>query len=173
MKKLLNIFGCVASSRWYWLGLVLLVPAMEGLALVYQYAWDYGPCVHCIHVRVWLLGMLAVGLLGLGLYRWLWANALLHALNAGLMYGMLQTSLQLLGTERGTIYGSCEMDAGLPAWFALDKWFPTVFEVWEPCGYTPELLFGVTMAEALVVFSAGLMGLSLALLVLTLVRARH
>jgi disulfide bond formation protein DsbB len=25
--------------------------------------------------------------------------------------------------------------------------------VWEACGYTPELLFGVTMAEALLVLS--------------------
>ncbi len=45
------------------------------------------------------------------------------------------------------------MDSSLPNWFALDKWWPTVFEVMEPCGYTPELLFGITMAEALVVFS--------------------
>jgi disulfide bond formation protein DsbB len=173
MQRLLDIVKCIAASPWYWLGLVGLALAMEGLALVYQYAWDYGPCVHCIHVRIWLLGMLAVGLLGLGLRRWGWGNALLHAVNGGLMYGMLQTSLQLLGTERGTIFGSCAMDAGLPDWFALDKWFPTVFGIWEACGYTPELLFGITMAEALVVFSAGMVGLSVLLLIATLAGLRR
>jgi disulfide bond formation protein DsbB len=29
-----------------------------------------------------------------------------------------------------------------------------LFKVWEACGYTPELLFGITMAEGLVVISA-------------------
>jgi len=157
-----------ASSLWYWLGL-----SMEALALVYQYVWDYGPCVHCIHVRIWLLGMMVVGLLALGLRRWVWSNAMLHAINAGLMYGMLQTSQQLLGTERGTIFGSCAFDAGLPSWFALDKWFPAIFEVKESCGYTPELLFGITMAEALVVISWALLLLSLAMMVLTLLGKRR
>jgi disulfide bond formation protein DsbB len=162
-----------AASAWYWLGLVVVGLSMEALALVYQYVWDYGPCVHCIHVRIWLLGMMVVGLLALWLRRWAWPNTLLHALNAGLMYGLLQTSLQLLGTERGTIFGSCQMDAGLPTWFALDKWFPTVFSVWEACGYTPELLFGVTMAEALVGFAWGMLLLSAGLMVVTLAGMRR
>ncbi|MFC6670264.1 hypothetical protein [Marinobacterium aestuariivivens] len=42
------------------------------------------------------------------------------------------------------------MDSGLPAWFAPDQWWPWMFEIWEPCGYTPEMPFGITMAEALV-----------------------
>jgi len=33
------------------------------------------------------------------------------------------------------------MESGLSGWFALDEWMPLVFKVWEPCGYTPELLF--------------------------------
>ncbi len=162
-----------ASSIWFWLGIIVLGLAMEGLALVYQYVWDYGPCVHCIHVRIWLLGMITVGLLALGLRRWGWSNALLHGANAGLMYGLLQTSEQLLGTERGTIFGSCAMSAGLPSWFALDEWFPSVFGVWEACGYTPELLFGVTMAEALVVFSWALMIVSALMAILSLAGVRR
>lgn len=173
MKRLFNTLGCIAASPWYWLGIVAIALAMEGVALVYQYAWDYGPCVHCIHVRIWLSGMLLVGLLALWLRRLPWANALMHLLTAGLMGGMLYTSLQLLWTERGTIIGSCQMNAGLPDWFALDQWFPTVFGVWEACGYTPELLFGITMAEALVVFSAGMVAVSLVLLVAGIVRARR
>ena len=70
-----------------------------------------------------------------------------------LMIGLLERSYQLLGVERGFIMGDCSMNSGLPAWFALDKWLPSVFKVWEPCGYTPEILFGVTMAEALMFIS--------------------
>ncbi len=163
----------VAGSVWIWLGFLVLGLSMEALALIYQYAWDYGPCVHCIHVRIWLLGMMVVGLSALLLRRRALPNALLYGVNAGLMFGLLQTSLQLLGTERGTIFGSCAMDAGLPAWFALDQWFPTVFGVWEACGYTPELLFGITMAEALVVFSSGMILLSAVLMVGALVGIRR
>lgn len=170
---MLNRLIRFSGSSWYWLGIILFALAMEGVALVYQYAWDYYPCVHCIHVRLWLLGMIAVGLPALWLRKNGWLNALLHAVNGGLMYGMLQTSLQLLGTERGTIFGSCAMDAGLPSWFALDQWFPAVFGVKEACSYTPELLFGVTMAEALVVVSAGLMAISLLMMVLSLVGLRR
>lgn len=158
-----------AASPWYWLGLAIVGLSMEALALVYQYKWNYGPCVHCIHVRIWLLGMIVVGFQGLFFRFWRVTNALLHAINAGLMYGMLLTSQQLLGTERGTIFGSCNFDAGLPSWFALDKWFPAIFEVKESCGYTPELLFGVTMAEALVVFSWVMLILSVLMMVVSVV----
>ncbi|MEN8171008.1 MAG: disulfide bond formation protein B [Pseudomonadota bacterium] len=146
----------VGTSGWYWLGLLLLGLSMEGVALLYQYRWDYPPCVLCIHVRIWVLGMIAVAALALWLRRYPYWCAGLHGMVALLMAGMLERSWQLLGTERGWIFGSCNMDAGLPDWFALDRWFPAVFEVKEACGYTPELLFGITMAEGLLLFSASL-----------------
>ena len=141
-----------ACSAPYWAAFVLLALAMEGIALFYQYRLEYWPCVLCIHVRVWLLGLVVAGLLGLMVRHQRWLLAL-----AQLLVVMLERSLKLLGTERGTLEGSCAMESGLPAWFALDKWFPSVFQVMEPCGYTPELLSGITMAEALVVFSSGLL----------------
>lgn len=160
--------GNMAASRWYWLALTGFVLAMEGVALFYQYALEYYPCVHCIHVRLWLLAVLAVALPALTVRKFPWLNALAHAGVAALMYGMLQTSLQLLGTERGTIVGSCNFDAGLPAWFALDQWLPALFEVQDSCGYTPELLFGITMAEALVVISALMILINVVLALLSL-----
>jgi disulfide bond formation protein DsbB len=51
--------------------------------------------------------------------------------------------------ERELYEGQCGMDAGFPSWLALDKWFPNVFEVWTMCGFTPDLLFGLTMGEGL------------------------
>jgi disulfide bond formation protein DsbB len=158
----------VGRSGWYWLGLLLLGLSMEGVALFYQYRLDYAPCVLCIHVRIWVLGLIVVA----GIALWLRRNpsglAALHGLIALSMGGMLERSWQLLGTERGWIFGSCNMDAGLPAWFALDRWFPAVFEVKDACGYTPELLFGVTMAEGLLFFSLTLTLLATGLMVVTL-----
>jgi len=157
----------LGSNGGYWLGLLLLGLAMEGVALFYQYRLDYAPCVLCIHVRIWLLGLIALSALALGLRRWRYGAAAMHGLVALLMVGMVERSWQLLATERGWTFGSCNMDAGLPDWFALDRWFPLVFEVKEACGYTPELLFGVTMAEGLLIFSAALLMLALLQAVLT------
>ena len=74
-------------------------------------------------------------------------------------------------TERGTIFATCKMSAGLPDWFALDVWFPSVFQVWESCGETPELLFGITMAEGLMVFGV-VMSLVSAVLALVAILSR-
>ena len=80
----------------------------------------------------------------------------------------------MLGTERGTVFGECSMELGLPAWFALDKWFPLVFEVQASCGYTPELWSGFTMAEALVIIAVLLLLLAgLQLLMALLTRFRN
>ena len=51
--------------------------------------------------------------------------------------------------ERGQYEGQCGMDAGFPAWFALDAWWPQVFEVQTMCGYTPNFIFGLSMGEGL------------------------
>ena len=150
---MLRMLATVSRSGWYWLVLLLFCISMEGVALLYQYQWDYAPCVLCIHVRIWLLGMISVAALALWLHKYPGWTVWLHGAFALLMAGMLERSWQLLGTERGWIFGSCNMDAGLPDWFALDRWFPAVFEVKEACGYTPELLFGITMAEGLLVLS--------------------
>ncbi len=159
----------LACGAPYWASLVLLALVMEGVALFYQYWLEYWPCVLCIHVRVWLLGLMVAGGLGLLVRHRRWALVPAHFLVVVVAAGILERSLKLLGTERGTLEGGCAMESGLPAWFALDKWFPAVFQVMEPCGYTPELLFGITMAEALVVFSIGLLVLAgvMTLVVLT------
>lgn len=149
----------------YWLALLLLGLGIEGTALFYQYQLGYGPCALCIHTRIWLLGLIVSGIAGLWLHRHPFAVTTLHGLVALAMAGLAERSYQLLATERGWTMGSCEMDAGLPPWFALDQWFPTLFEVQEMCGYTPELLFGITMAEALMAFSAMMLLLSMVLMV--------
>jgi disulfide bond formation protein DsbB len=57
------------------------------------------------------------------------------------------------------------MDLGMPPWFALDQWLPSVFEVQTSCGYTPLILFQISMAEALLVISVVLLIMSATLFV--------
>ncbi len=153
----------IARGPAWWLGLIALGVAMEATALYYQYALDYYPCVLCIHVRIWTLGVIVLALIALAVRRRPLLRLLAHGLTTVLMAGLLERSWRLLGTERGFIEGSCTFDAGLPPWFALDRWLPWMFQVQDACGYTPELLFGVTMAEALTVLAATLLVFSAAL----------
>ncbi len=162
-----NSLSHIGESRWYWLALLVLGLSMEGVALYYQHGLQQLPCLLCIHVRIWVAGFILLAVLAL-LVRNAWFNCSMHALATIVMAGLLERSYQLLGTERGFVFGSCEMDLAMPTWFQLDVWFPALFKVWEACGYTPELLFGITMAEALIVLSAILLAMSLTLTVVVL-----
>lgn len=165
----MNRLARIGSSATYWLALLVLGVAMEVVALYYQYVLEYYPCVLCIHVRIWVLGLVVLALLGLFTRNVFAGRLLAHALLIVVAAGLLERSWKLLGIERGTLEGGdCTFDAGLPAWFALDTWFPAMFRVEESCGYTPELLFGITMAEGLVVLSVLLLLAGVAMLVATL-----
>ena len=161
---MLDKFDKIAAHKYYWFALVALALVLEALALFYQYGLKYYPCVLCIHVRIWVMFIFFIALLALKLKQHRYGLFTVHALMSICWAGMLERSYMLLGIERGFVEGSCNMQSGLPAWFALDKWFPLVFEVQEACGYTPELLFGITMAEALIVISFMLFVLSLVLM---------
>ena len=143
----------IGKSAWYWLMLALLGMAFEGVALFYQHVLDELPCVLCIQVRLLMLALILVSLAAVFIRRFQWLNATAHLLTVLVAALLLERSYQLLGTERGFTFGDCGMDLGLPSWLALESWFPAVFQVQTSCGYTPELLFGVSMAEALIVFS--------------------
>ena len=129
----------IGKSAWYWLALVLIGLSFEGVALFYQHVLDELPCVICIQVRLLMLVLILVALPALFLRHFKWPNALAHLLTVLVAAVLLERSYQLLGTERGFTFGDCGFDLGLPAWFALDAWFPAVFKVETSCGYTPEL----------------------------------
>jgi len=166
MYKLARIGG----GTGYWLALMVLGVALEATALFYQYVLNYFPCVICIHVRIGVLGLVVAALLGLFLRHTRATRFFGHLLVSVVLAWLLERSWMLLAVERGTVDGSCDFDAGLPAWFALDQWFPLVFKVWEACGYTPQMGLGVSMAEVLVALFAGLAALSIALSIATLWR---
>ena len=159
----------IGKSVWYWLLLVLLGVAFESVALYYQHVLDELPCVMCIHVRLLMLALILVSLAAVFIRRFQWLNVTAHLLTVLVAALLLERSYQLLGTERGFTFSDCGMNLGLPPWLALDNWFPAIFQVRTTCGYTPELLFGVSMAEALIVFSPLFLLLTLAMTLASLV----
>lgn len=153
-----------SHSKLYWILLIILGLSLETSALYYQYVLDEWPCVLCIHVRIWVLGFIVLGILALLIAGNRWITRGLHLVNTVIMIGLVERSWQTLAVERGWVFGECDMESGLPYWFALDKWFPAVFEVLTACGYTPLIIFNITMAETLMLVSGGLLVVSLVLL---------
>jgi len=155
----------LSRQRRYWLALLLTGIALEGAALYYQYALDEWPCVLCIHVRMLVMAFILLAALALCCTQSLAMMRLLHAVNSLVMLWLLERSWQVLAVERGWVFGDCDMELGMPAWFALDKWLPSVFEVQTSCGYSPLILFNISMAEALLVISILLVIMSATLFV--------
>jgi disulfide bond formation protein DsbB len=153
----------LSMQRRYWVALVLVGIVLEAAALYHQYVLDEWPCVLCIHVRIWVIAFILLGIVAIFCTHSRLAMRTAHALSVVIMAGLLERSWRVLAVERGWIFGDCEMDLGMPTWFALDKWIPSLFEVQTSCGYTPLLLFGITMAEVLLVFSAALLIISAAI----------
>lgn len=149
-----NALSFFFRSPWYWLAMIFAGITMECIALYYQYVLNYGPCVLCIHVRIWVMAFILLGILGILGHKNRPVSILLSLLTIVAAVGLAERSWMTFAIERNLIEGSCTMGSGLPDWFALDRWFPAIFEPWELCGWTPELLFGITMAEALLVTSA-------------------
>jgi disulfide bond formation protein DsbB len=162
-KNIPHSLSVIANHKFYWLVLAAIGFAMEINALLYQYVGNYEPCILCIHVRLWVLGFVSLALLTHFIRHLIYVIPLAHLLITANMVGLLDTSWELLQTERGNILGSCSFDLGMPAWFAIDKWLPAIFEVRASCAESPELLFGITMAEGLVVFSVAMVLVSAAL----------
>lgn len=150
MKEFLIELG---RQRRYWLFLVLFGLALEAAGLYYQYALDEWPCVLCIHVRILVLAFVLLAALALAFTGSTAAMRLMHGINSIIMAALAERSWQVLAVERGWVFGDCAMELGAPSWFAIDKWLPQVFEVQTACGYSPLILFDITMAEALLVIS--------------------
>ncbi len=169
---MLDTLARIGKSGFYWVGLVLIGLASEAVGLFYQYVLEEDPCVLCIHVRLWMIALVIVAVFMLLLRHLRPALVAGHLLTVVIAAGLLERSYQLLGTERRFLVGDCGFDLGLPGWFTPDKWFPALFQVETSCGYTPELLFGITMAEALIVASAVFLLISIALSAAAIARPR-
>lgn len=167
----MNFLKQFSQSKLYWALLLALGLSMESVALYHQYVLDEWPCVLCIHIRIWVSGFIVLSVLALIVKQTGWLTRIFHFANTVLMIGFVERSWQTLAVERGWTFGDCNLDAGLPPWFALDKWFPALFEVKTSCGYTPYIIFQISIAEILMLVSSGLLVVSLVLLIVSFLRS--
>ena len=146
----LNRLTLFLEAKVFWWGVALLGTSLFAAALYWQYALSEEPCQVCIQARLWVVAIALVGLLMSLLPH---ARGLYTAGNAALLIcavGLGERSFYLYEIENFRGDGSCEFSLGMPDWFAVDRWFPSLFEVRNICSYTPEIAFGVSMAEALI-----------------------
>jgi disulfide bond formation protein DsbB len=159
----LSSLSALSQSRGYWLGLCGLALTMLAVALYYQYVLGEEPCQVCIHVRLWVVGLALVALVCAVLPARQWSGLLGHVLIAGAALGLGERAWLLYELENGRGDSSCEFQLGMPDWFAVDQWFPSLFEVRNLCSYTPDMLFGTSMAEGLLLIALPTALISLAL----------
>lgn len=143
----------------------------EAAAAYYQYVLDYGPCALCVQVRALVLGFTLTALVAALVKNTLLRKAA-HLLNTVWLAWLSERAYVLLGTERGFVMTECGMDSAFPNWLALDRWLPAFFAPWESCGYTPLVLFNISMAEMLILIYPLMFLLSLLLLVFSFFRHR-
>ena len=139
----------LSMQRWPWMLLILSCLGLLASALYFQYGLNLQPCIKCIYIRVAFAGILVAALLVLLAPRQLLlrlAGTLLWLGSA--LYGLFQAQ-ELVNIEQTLASGgftTCALFADFPAWLALDKWLPAVFEVTGTCGGVDWQFAGLTMA---------------------------
>lgn len=172
----INIFRQLkelSHSQYYWLAYIALGISLLAMALFYHHVLEVMPCVVCIQVRLLVLLLIAFAIVGLLSRGNRVVNAIAHLSIVITSAVFVERSYFLLGTERGFVFGDCGFDLGLPAWLAIEEWFPWLFRVEASCGYTPEIIFGITMAEALMVLSVLLLLISFCVSLLVLLNIKQ
>ena len=153
---LINVMSQRPTMRSLWWAMLVLGGGMFTTALYWQYALGEDPCQVCIQARLWVAAIMLIAALMLVLPN-----------NTGTVFGglaLLLLSSVGLGERSYYLYeienfrgdGSCQFTLGMPDWFAVDRWFPALFEVRNICSHTPEVALGVSMAEALILISLSL-----------------
>ena len=153
-KPLAALTELLTKGRLLWWAIFALGSSLLVAALYWQYVLGDDPCQVCIQARLWAVGMGLVGALMLILPDTLLYRLAGFALTLLTAVGMGERVFYLYEIENFRGDGSCEFTLGMPTWFAVDQWFPALFEVRNICSYTPEIAFGVSMAEALLGISA-------------------
>ena len=172
-KNIIDQLKSVSLSKGYWLMYIVGSISLLVAALYFQFVREELPCLLCIQVRMLISLLLIVSLAGLFTRYHKVMNMLANLSVLVIGASLTERSYQLLGTERGFVFGDCGFDLGLPDWFAIEEWLPWLYQVETPCGYTPEILFGITMAEALMVMSVLLLLLAVCVFFAGLVRMKR
>ena len=146
---LTNVMAQSPTMHSLWWAMLILGSGMFTAALYWQYALGEDPCQVCIHARLWVVAITLIGAIMLVLP----SNTVTGSGGLVLLLvssiGLGERSYYLYEIENFRGDGSCQFTLGMPDWFAVDRWFPALFEVRNICSYTPEIAFGISMAEAL------------------------
>lgn len=164
MRSAIEFLSVCARARLYWAFVLCMSLGAEAIALYYQHGLGEQPCVLCIHVRLWVLGFALLALVAMLLPRLPYGEFATQGLALIAGVGLLERSWQTWATEKLLVDGSCSPFLNLPDWFAVDRWLPELFEPRGLCGYTPEMLFGFTMADLLLAGAAAAVLLTITLL---------
>ena len=159
----------IQQGHGYWLVYIAGSLLLMAAAMYFQYIREEPPCLMCIQVRILLSLLIIIAVIGLlSTRKYPLMNVLANISTVLVAVSMSERAYQLLGTERGFVFSDCGFDLGLPAWLALDEWLPWLFRVETTCGYTPEIVFGITIAESLMVLSILLLVFSACMTLLSL-----
>ena len=153
-KSLAALTELLTKGRLLWWAIFAFGSSLLVAALYWQYVLGDDPCQVCIQARLWAGGIGRVGAFMLMLPDTLLYRLAGFALTLLTGAGMGERAFYLYEIENFRGDGSCEFTLGMPSWFAVDQWFPALFEVRNICSYTPEIAFGVSMAEALIGIAA-------------------
>jgi disulfide bond formation protein DsbB len=139
----------ISRHRLSWFLLLLSTLALLASGLYFQYGLNLQPCIKCIYIRAAFSGILLAGLLAMlaprqGILRLLAIMLWLTSAAIGLYH-----ALELVNIEQTLASGSfssCALFAEFPAWLALDKWLPSLFEVTGSCGAVDWQFLSLSMA---------------------------
>ncbi len=162
-----------SQSHWYWQGILVIAGVFLVVALYYHHILGEMPCLMCIQVRLLMILLMLVSIIALIFDRQRAITVVAHLSIVAINAFFVERSYMLLGTERGFVFSDCGFDLGLPSWLALEDWLPWLFRVETPCGYTPEIILGITMAEALMVTSVLFLVFSFCVTLLTLLHFKR
>ena len=155
------------ESKAFWVVLLCGGAFLMAVALYYQYVMGEDPCQACVQVRVWIVAGMFVSLVMLLLPRASFSSLVGQLAFFGTGLGLAERSWFLYQIENGRGDGSCGFILGAPDWFPIDRWLPGIFEVRNLCSFTPDVVLGISMAEALLIVSAIVLSLAAAALMVS------
>lgn len=150
------------NSRAYWWFIAWIGLGLIGVALYYQYVLGEEPCQVCIQARLWVIAFILTALVMIFTSRIKLVSGVANLMVMGCAVGLGNRAWILYQLENGVGHGSCEFQLGMPDWLAVDRWFPALFEVRNLCSFTPDMWFGLSMAEGLVIAASVIGFLALA-----------
>jgi disulfide bond formation protein DsbB len=150
MARTLEFFGALGRHWQAWAAVILICIGLEAGALYFQLERMQFPCELCIYTRVWIAAIALTAAAGLMLRNTVWPARLAIAVELILSIGLATVVYELLALEYGfAAFGACSIYPNFPSWAPLDQWLPVLFKVQGPCAATPEVLFGLSMADGL------------------------